>query len=163
MTWIWLITGLILGLLCCGAALLIYRWVNKRPAFELKQGVKVYTHLNSESKRTKKKEIETYLTSYIGYLVEKNLFTNQQLLRIIGKTHLSWKIQPFWNKVEKEFHSGNRTGNNIIVGWKPNINKTALAHEYMHFFLYELKGTGDSNHLLKAYWTAADGFSGPKP
>jgi len=162
MDWMWIPATVIILLLLEGTAWLIYRWAVKRPAFETRQGVTVYTHLNSESKRTKKKEIEVYLDAFIGLLVAENLFAEQQLLRIISKVHLFWKIQPFWNNRRKGYDSGKCIGNHILVGWNPYLERTALAHELMHIFLYELKGTYDTDHVLKPYWRLSDGFSGVK-
>ncbi len=162
MGWIWFITGAIFTLLSIGGIWLISRWLSKKPDFELKQGVKVYTHLNIESKRTKKKEIEEYLAAYIHHLVAKNLFNENQLLEAIKKTHLFWKIQPYWNRATKAYDSGTCVGDHVIVGWNPYLERTALSHEYMHIFLGQIKGTADPDHKLRAYWAAGDSFSGPK-
>ena len=162
MDWMWIPTTAIILLCLEGTVWLIYRWVAKKPAFKTKQGVTVYTHLNSESSRTKKKEIEVYLDAFVDLLVTENLFTKQQLLRIISKVHLFWKIQPFWDNKEKRYVSGKRIGNHILVGWNPYLERTTLAHELMHIFLEEFRGTADADHILKPYWALCDGLSGPK-
>jgi len=157
---IWAVTGGILTGIIFLAGWMIIRALKKRAKFTTMHGIKVFTHLNEESNYTTKQIIDSYMEAYIQTLAAEKLFSANKLYKIVRGTSLYWRIFPYWNEAKKRFDTGTRSNDIIAVGWQPKLERTALAHEYMHLFLDKTQGDPDANHRLKSYWSIADGFLG---